>query len=232
MRLHAALAAATTVTGVLVGPTTAAAAAAPVCHGKEATIVATPDQKSVTGTAAADVIVALGRRVDVDAGDGDDTICMRSGYVEAGLGDDWVTSSPTVHDLTDATLGPGNDIYVGGPGQDELSLGDVDQPEGADTISTGGGFDHVTSGVIGEPNRDVIDLGPGHDVLDLFGTSGANAHISAGTGDEDELHLDNRGGAPLVLDLAHGLLSRGARVSGRSTASSTTTSAHGGPRCE
>jgi Ca2+-binding RTX toxin-like protein len=206
MRIRAALAAAATGTGLLVGPTTAVAAA-PMCRGKEATIVAGPAQKDVTGTDAADVIVALGRRADVDAGDGDDTICMRSGYVQGGFGNDSVTSSPDVHDFTSVVLGPGDDIYVGGPGEDELSEGDFEEPEGADTISTGAGFDHVTSGVPGEPNRDVIDLGPGHDALDLRGTSGSSARISAGTG-EDALHLDNRGQAALVLDLVHGLLSR------------------------
>lgn len=114
----------------LLVPTGGAGAAEETCQGRTATIVGTPDGR-VVGTPNDDVIVTYGD-VTVDAGDGDDLICVRpvvSGLVieiDAGAGDDSVVSEGAMnHSSTD--LGPGRDAFVGGGGEDrvEASLDDT-----------------------------------------------------------------------------------------------------------
>jgi hypothetical protein len=95
----------------------------PTCSGRTATIVASPGQRSIKGTAGADVIVggALGERID--GGAGDDTIC-------AGAGDDVVRG------------GAGKDVLLGGAGRDRLLGG-----SGNDRIeAAGGGSDRLDCG--------------------------------------------------------------------------------------
>lgn len=108
--------------GLLV-PTTGASAADEMCQGQVATIVGTPDGRLV-GTPGDDVIVSYGDYT-VDAGDGDDLVCLRpivGGLVvevDAGPGDDSVVSEGELNNsFTD--LGPGRDSFVGGGGEDRV----------------------------------------------------------------------------------------------------------------
>ncbi len=106
---------------VLLAPATGASAAEETCQGRTATIVGTPEGRLV-GTPGADVIVSYGDST-VDAGDGDDLICLRpivSGLVvqvDAGAGDDSVVSEGDQNN-TWTHLGPGRDSFVGGGGED------------------------------------------------------------------------------------------------------------------
>ena len=192
MRTGAALAAAATLTALLVAPT-AAPAAAPLCQGKEATILASGNR--VAGTEGSDVIV--GKANVIDALGGDDLICISSGGVDAGEGDDSVLVTGTDPDNeTFAILGPGDDRFVGGPGGDIVDfVGDDcdaencdDYARGADVISTGAGRDTVDSTVLDEPNKDVVDLGPGADRLTMTLPTGSLAQGQGGTG-RDSLSL-------------------------------------------
>ena len=113
----------------LLTPTTGAGAAEETCQGRTATIVGTPHGQ-VVGTPGDDVIVTYGDYT-VDAGDGDDVICVRPVVgglvieVDAGAGDDSVVSEGELNH-TDTDLGPGRDSFVGGGGMDtiEASLDD------------------------------------------------------------------------------------------------------------
>ncbi|PKH40690.1 hypothetical protein CXG46_11920 [Nocardioides alpinus] len=107
----------------LLAPTQGASAAEETCQGRTATIVGTPGGRLV-GTPGADVIVSYGD-FTVDAGDGDDLVCLRPVVggnvveVDAGAGDDSVVSEGgTNNAFTD--LGPGRDSFVGGGGEDRI----------------------------------------------------------------------------------------------------------------
>jgi Ca2+-binding RTX toxin-like protein len=187
VRIRAAAVAAATLTGVLVGPTNAEAVA-PLCQGKEATIVAAGFDE-VMGTEGADVIVAKGNFVD--ALGGDDVICMTSyGEVNAGTGNDSVlvtAGNPRTRLL--AILGPGDDRYIGGPEQDIVDY-DIDcdagceyDSSGTDVVSTGVGRDTVASSV-DQANHDVVDLGPGKDRLIMTLPAGSLAQGSGGIGND------------------------------------------------
>lgn len=116
------LTAATLLGLALLVPATGASAAEEMCQGQVATIVGTPDGRLV-GTPGNDVIVSYGDYT-VDAGDGDDLICLRPilslvQEVDAGPGDDSVVSEGETHH-TDTDLGPGRDSFVGGGGEDRI----------------------------------------------------------------------------------------------------------------
>ena len=111
-------------------PSTGASAAEEMCQGVPATIVGNPGGQLV-GTPGDDVIVSYGDYT-VDAGAGDDLICLRPVVggnvveVDAGAGDDSVVSEGEQNNaFTD--LGPGRDSFVGGGGEDriEASLDDT-----------------------------------------------------------------------------------------------------------
>lgn len=98
-----------------------AEAAPPTCEGQAATIVGTPGLP-IVGTDGNDVIVA-DDATGVDARAGDDLVCV--------TGD-----SGTV------TLGPGADVFRGGPSSDWVRA----EPEGGvfvDDIATGAGYDWI-----------------------------------------------------------------------------------------
>lgn len=90
-------------------------AKAETCQGKEVTIFAIADVKTV-GTKGNDVILGTDSNDIIVAGKGDDTIC-------AGLGDDKVFGG-SGNDLINA--GGGNDLVSGGSGDDDLFGGSGD----------------------------------------------------------------------------------------------------------
>jgi Ca2+-binding RTX toxin-like protein len=140
-------------------PTTTQAAVA-TCQGLPVTIEATGG--SVTGTPGNDVIAVSGSLTAVDAGDGNDVICVvgNTGLVTvvAGPGPDSVDTSAAGAG-TAATLGPGADRFTGGLQSDRVT---VDGDGSRDVVSTGGGGDRLES-TDGTPVD--ADLGPGPDLL-------------------------------------------------------------------
>src|SRR4051812_14769401 len=92
MRARAGLVAAAALTGLLVVPTSAAGVAE-TCQGRPATIVG-GSNAHLTGTQGDDVIVG-GDNVGIDARGGNDLICLDSGGVEDGDGDDSVLDTGT-----------------------------------------------------------------------------------------------------------------------------------------
>jgi Ca2+-binding RTX toxin-like protein len=143
MRRTTTLTAAALLGVALLGPMTDADAAGETCEGMPATIVGSPNT-ALSGTAGPDVIVTNGAR-SVDAGDGDDVVCVTlaaddpyatSATVAAGAGDDVVVVEEGASSSTD--LGPGRDAFRGGAGWDrvEASLDD--------TIVADAGDDFVT----------------------------------------------------------------------------------------
>ena len=178
MRTRAALLAAATLTGLLAAPTSAAVVAE-TCQGLPATIVANP-RGTTFGTEGDDVIV--GRGATIDARGGNDVICLDSGEVAAGDGNDSVLVTGTDRDNSvSASLGAGDDRYVGGRAPDFIyDETDIASP-GSDTISTGAGADIVTS-ASGAPYHLVVDLGAGEDLLNLDAEgAGSTAQVQGGT---------------------------------------------------
>src|SRR3954470_19844178 len=143
MRVRAALVAAATLTGLLVAPTSAAAVAE-TCQGRPATIVATTGGEFTLGADGDDVIVGHGPVGTIRAFGGNDVICVDAANVEAGDGNDSVLATGQGRrDQVSATLGEGDDRFVGGPRTDYV---DSAGSPGTDNISTGAGDDQVTSG--------------------------------------------------------------------------------------
>ena len=203
MRTRAALVAAATLTGLLAAPTSAAVVAE-TCQGLPATIVANPRGTTV-GTEGADVIV--GHQATIDARGGNDVICLDSGEVAAGDGNDSILVTGTDRDNSvSASLGAGDDRYVGGRASDFIfDEIDIASP-GSDTISTGAGADIVTS-ASGAPYHLVVDLGAGEDLLNLDAQdAGSSAQVQGGTGPDE---LSFRGdSADFAFDLGTGAVTR------------------------
>ena len=153
-----------------------AASAGPVrCGGRVATLVS--DASKVTGTPGPDVVVVRARRVDVDARAGDDTICVRGRRglttVDPGRGDDRVLVQAVT--TTYAELRAGRDNYRGGPGTDAVS-----------------------SGAVGERNRDAVHLGRGRDALVLGQAEDHHGAALDGGAGRDEVVVTVRRGRLLV----------------------------------
>jgi Ca2+-binding RTX toxin-like protein len=129
----------------LLAPISTAAAAGETCQGQAATIVGTPGGQ-ITGTEGADVIVT--KDADrVDALGGDDLVCatgVRGGY----------------YSVT-AILGAGADTFIPSErGGSTIYAGTVDGTDTeADVIRSSGTGGLVISGMAGQPNADIIDLG-------------------------------------------------------------------------
>ncbi|MFF4875423.1 hypothetical protein [Micromonospora sp. NPDC000668] len=102
--------------------------AAPLCAGREPTIIGTDGPDRLVGTAGADVIAGRGGDDVIVGLGGDDVIC-------GGGGADRLVGGPG-----GATLlgGPGPDVVVGGPGDDRLH-GGADR----DVVGGGGGNDQI-----------------------------------------------------------------------------------------
>ncbi len=149
------------------------------CHGRSATVVLDAEGNLV-GTSGPDVIVAHGGQ-RVDAGDGDDLICLVSDdvgiEVDAGPGDDTVDATRS-RDFSVVSLGAGKDSFRAGPGEDFVwgaapeGLGDdglnpLDTER--DDIVTGNGNDRVFSGSLEAVNLDKIATGRGDDRVQVVG---------------------------------------------------------------
>ena len=180
----------------------APALAAPTCFGKAATIVGTSGKDQLIGTRGDDVIVGLG---------GPD-------YIHGKAGDDLICGGPT-----QGKRFRGQEILVGGPGNDRISGGRGREQtiggEGHDTLSGGPGRDVLW----GNNGNDRLVGGPGYDAL--YGEAGDDRLIGGrgydtlfgGLGDDrlvggndgrygDWAFFDKgRGGLPgVVVDLAAG----------------------------
>jgi Ca2+-binding RTX toxin-like protein len=151
----------------LLVPSGSAEAAAPTCQGKRATVV------GGEGTGRNDVIVTNGV-YDVQGKGGDDLICVTKGRagVDAGPGDDTVVSQVKAR-FPNASLGPGDDVYLGTNGEDNVSPG-----PGKDIVRTFGGTDAVFLGQGAAPAT--VDLGAGKDTVVITRRSGAADGGSAG----------------------------------------------------
>ncbi len=141
----------------LLAPVGTAAAAGETCQGQAATIVGTPGSE-ITGTEGADVIVT-NDATRVDALGGDDLVCAtgeRSGY-------DSVTGTFT---FVTVILGAGADTFI--PSErsgSTIHAGTVDGTDTeADVIRLSWTAGLVISGMPGQPNADIIDLGGSGDV--------------------------------------------------------------------
>lgn len=192
----AALACALTAGGLLVGGGASAEGGA-TCLGQPATIVGTPGHE-IHATDGPDVVVTNGAS-QTYAGDGADLVCVTGGAgldgtdVLAGDGDDVIDASASAAPRVYAGLGAGDDTFTGGPGPDTVEASDpwaTPRAEGADAVSTGGGDDRVvTGGAPSDPDHDVVDLGQGHDAVQLDGPVDPALPISAGSG-SDTLELN------------------------------------------
>lgn len=184
------------VAGTVAADTGVAATGGETCHGQPATRVGAPGA-DLRGTDGPDVIVTNGA-ARVYAGGGDDLVCVTGGAgldqvsVDADDGHDIVDASASGARATFAHLGGGDDVHTGGPRGDFVEASDPWQSppgQGADTVATGGGDDHVvTGGAPRQPDHDDIDLGPGSDTAELEGPVGPALPIQGGTG-TDELEF-------------------------------------------
>lgn len=100
---------------------------APLCDGREATIVAGPGDDVAHGTDGPDVIVLIGEANTVFANAGDDLICnfgfATDSNIQGEKGNDKIFGNGR-KDRLDG--GPGNDILRGRDGDDSLNGGDGD----------------------------------------------------------------------------------------------------------
>jgi Ca2+-binding RTX toxin-like protein len=137
--------------------------AAPMCHGKRATIVGTDGNDTIVGTEKADVIWAGPGNDTIYGGLGNDTICGGAGddLIHGGRGNDWILGEAG----TDRLFGDLGDDHVGGGAgnQDEVSGG-----LGIDTVSGGPGNEDLVRGDYG---YDRMDGGPGKGDIASFSTS-------------------------------------------------------------
>lgn len=181
----------------LAGTAAVSAAGGASCLGQPATIVGNPGD-DIHATDGPDVIVTNGAS-QTYAGDGDDLVCVTGGAgmdhadVLADEGDDVVDASTNEAGRAFASLGAGDDTFTGGPRPDAVEASSpwaTPRAEGADSVSTAGGDDWVvTGGAADDPDHDVIDLGPGHDAVQLDGPVDPGLPIQAGSG-SDELELN------------------------------------------
>ena len=169
--------------------TPTSAQAVETCQGKPATVVAT-GPGLIQGTDGPDVIVAGAG--GVDAGSGDDLICLvgapEYAFADAGPGNDVVDATAAENFFV--LLGEGADTYLGGTGRDTVNGGGWEHsvdgiPPALDTepdvISTGGGDDSVNSGLRGSANLDTIVTGSGDDII-FMAEVVPHGHLDVGGG--------------------------------------------------
>ena len=212
-------------TALLLGTTvltpSAGSAAAETCRGRAATIVAGAGE--TTGTEGPDVVVvdARARYVSVSLLGGDDIVCVRGeaprnsigAFVGAGPGDDVVDTTATRRAF-EIYLGDGSDRLEGGPGRDTVAGGDYVNGDHVDTeadvVLSGGGEDRIDSGSGGQPNADVLDLGPGLDIITYEGPGSPDGALTGGAG--NDYLLPEVTGTSVTLDNAAGRLVDDGRV--------------------
>ena len=161
------------------------ASPAPTCLGKPATIVGTPGDDRLFGTANNDVIVGRAGTDSIYGFAGNDLICAGPGgwidredpeyyyqYVKGGLGNDTLKGGPFI-DWLDGKPGAdklfargGGDQLYGGSGRDLLSdgraFGSLEGGPGPDRLLAGRGSDRLAGS---EPGNDVIRGGPQRDYI-------------------------------------------------------------------
>jgi Ca2+-binding RTX toxin-like protein len=98
-------------------PAEAAAPPADRCLGRQATIIGTAGNETLTGTPGPDVIVGLGGKDTVNALGGNDVICGRTGKdkLKGGPGNDRLLGNKAADSLVG---GGGGDQCRGGKGKD------------------------------------------------------------------------------------------------------------------
>ena len=180
----------------MLSPLPVAHAAGETCRGEAATIVGTTGNPAllgsdgITGTEGRDVVVTNGA-FKVSTLGGDDVICVTAGassvrrvLIDSGAGDDVVDGTTAPDWIVQAELGEGADQFAGGDAGNSVR-GAYDRPTPADTerdvIVGGAGSDGVHSGVVGQPNPDVIALGAGNDSV-FYGGVTAGGSIDGGAG--------------------------------------------------
>lgn len=166
--------------------------AASACLGQPATIEASSGD--VEGTPGNDVIVVSGTVPRVDAGAGDDLVCLvgttklsgrRQVYVDTGAGNDRVDAS-TAGARTSIKLGPGEDSLTGSAFDDYVQVG------------TPGAL----LGKPGDPGPFAVTTGAGEDSLLIEVGAVVEADLGGGA---DGVRIRNaEGGAPHHIDLGAG----------------------------
>lgn len=157
-----------------------------------------------------DPTTGLGLQIQVDAGNGNDTLFGSQDFEDTllgGDGDDLINVSPTNAIVSGQVIdgGDGDDIIDGGDGADSILAGDgfdsVNGGAGNDSIQAGDGNDSVLGGdgddeIHGNQGEDVINGGQGNDTI--FGESGNDSLI--GDAGNDSL-LGGAGADDIVGDL-------------------------------
>lgn len=192
-----------------------ASAAAPTCQGREATIVGPNSGRSTVGTPGDDVIVTTAEgyagRGSITTGDGNDLVCVAvsnapipgpevdGGFdVATGAGNDTVVvEEPRPTSFLQVELGAGDDAFEGSDRNETVYAGEragaeLGADDGRDTITAGGGEDHVYTGsyLPDTPNLDVVSTGDGQDTV-VHGGTGTS--LDNGAGDGDHLVLMRHG---------------------------------------
>jgi len=207
----------------LLSPLPAANATGETCRGEAATIVGTPGNPAllgsdgIVGTEGRDVLVTNGA-FKVTTRGGDDLVCVTSPgapsvkrvIIDAGAGDDDVDGTTAPDWIAQVELGEGADRFEGGDAGNVVYAAYSD-PTPVDTerdvLIGGAGSDRVHSGVVGEPNPDVIATGAGNDSLVYSGVTTADGSIDGGAGvDEFSPSALPRSGNTVVDNAAGQLL--------------------------
>ena len=197
---------------VTLAPVASAAVETEICQGLPVTV------HGYVGTPGDDVIAApVQSNGYVDAGAGNDTICLVEGrlgpsrdpsfVVDAGPGDDAVTNEARSTSFPfEVVLGSGSDSYRGNDKTERVYAGAreftddglVHADTETDVLMLGDGGDIVVSGTSGSAaqNDDVIATGPGRDWVSVGGTGGA---VDNGTG-ADSLSIAGAWTGELVVD--------------------------------
>jgi Ca2+-binding RTX toxin-like protein len=187
----------------VLGPAPITHAAGETCRGEAATIVGTPANPAllgsdgVVGTEGRDVVVTNGAWKVSTLG-GDDVVCVTAGgtsnlkqvVVDAGAGDDVVDGTTAPDWIAQVDLGAGVDRFEGGAaGSVVRGAHAVAAPADTekDVFVGGAGPDLVESGVVGQPNPDVIALGDANDSVVYRGLTAPGGSIDGGAG-TDQLY--------------------------------------------
>ncbi len=206
-----------TLTGLLL-PT--AAAAAPLCFGKQATLVGSDAPEELRGTDGPDVIYGAGGADVIDAGGGDDLICAGAGTpfenrddefivetVYGGEGNDRIDGGRHTDALLGGygrdllLLGPGHDHGVGGPDDDTVRGGAGSDSVGfSDSLGSMGSSGWTAYQGTGEPGDDVFRGGSGDDFI---GIGSGRDRINGGPG-RNQVSVYSRAAVDVTVDIAQG----------------------------